>query len=183
MRLLQIKVTLSGIKPPVWRHVLLSPEITLGKLHQILQIVMGWEDAHIHRFVQEGRKYSDTRFELDDVLDERKVLLGSLLAEPGSRLTYEYDFGDDWQHELLCEEIMESDAQAPYAICTDGARACPPEDCGGPYVYDDLLRVLINPKHKDYKEMREWVGGRFDPEAFDLASTNNRLSSALKRTK
>jgi hypothetical protein len=183
MKLHHIKVTLSGIKPPVWRLMLLSPEITLGMLHRILQAVIGWEDAHMHRFVQDGRKYSDLRFELDDILDERKVLLGSLLAEPGSRLVYEYDFGDNWQHELLCEEFVELDVQAPYAICTDGARACPPEDCGGPHLYDDLLRVLKNPKHRDYKEMKDWVGGSFDPEAFNIEAINKRLSSELKRRK
>lgn len=182
MRLHQIKVTLSGIHPPIWRRLLLSPEITLGRLHRILQIAMGWENSHLHRFVQDGRCYSDPRFELDgDVLDERKVVLGHMLREPGSRLIYEYDFGDDWRHELLCEEFVESDAHAPYAICTEGARACPPEDSGGPYAYDDLVRVLKNPKHNNYAEMRDWVGGRFDPEAFDAEAINKRLSSELRR--
>jgi hypothetical protein len=78
---------------------------------------------------------------------------------------------------------MESDVQTPYAICTDGARACPPEDCGGPHLYDDLLRALKNPKHKNHKEMKDWVGGSFDPEAFNLAAINKRLSSELRRKK
>lgn len=126
MRLHQIKVELAGVRPPVWRRVLLSPEITLGKLHRVLQAVMGWEDSHAHAFVQDGRTYSDPRFELDgNVLDERSVSLGEILAEPGSRLIYLYDFGDDWKHELLCEGFVGSDVEGPYAICTDGARACP----------------------------------------------------------
>jgi hypothetical protein len=184
MKLYQVKVTLSEIHPPVWRRLLLSPEIKLGRLHRILQIVMGWEDSHMHRFVQDGRIYCDPRVESDgDVLDERKVLLGNILIEPGGRLIYEYDFGDDWKHELLCEEFVELDTHPPYAICTEGARACPPEDSGGPYAYEDLVRVLKNPRHKDYAEMRAWVGGRFNPETFDAEEINRRLSRELKRKK
>jgi hypothetical protein len=145
---------------------------------------MGWENSHMHRFVQDGISYCDPRVELDgDVLDEQKVSLGNILRESGSRLIYEYDFGDGWQHGLLCEEFVELDAHASYAICTEGARACPPEDSGGPHAYDDLMRVLKNPKHKDYAEMRDWVGGRFNPEAFDMEEINKRLSSFLKRKK
>jgi len=184
MSLHQLKITLSGIRPPLWRRVLLSPEITLGKLHRILQTVMGWKDAHLHRFLQDGKTYSDPSCELGDaVLDERRVTLGQILTEPGSRLVYEYDFGDSWMHELVCEEIAASDEKAPYAICTDGARACPPEDCGGPDVYSDLLGVLKNHKHKDYEEMRDWVGGRFDPETFNLEEINEHLSRELRRKK
>jgi hypothetical protein len=184
MRLHQIKVELAGVRPPVWRRVLLSPEITLGKLHRVLQAVMGWEDSHAHAFVQDGRTYSDPRFELDgNVLDERSVSLGEILAEPGSRLIYLYDFGDDWKHELLCEGFVGSDVEGPYAICTDGARACPPEDCGGPYAYNDLLGVLKNPKHKDYVEMRAWVGADFDPEAFDPKAITKRLSAILRKSR
>jgi len=184
MRLHQLKVTLSGIRPPLWRRVLLSPEITLGKLHRILQTVIGWEDAHLHRFLQDGRTYSDPRFELEDsVLDEREMALGDILPESGSRLIYEYDFGDNWRHELLCEEIVASDEKVPYAICINGAGACPPEDCGGPDVYSDLLRALKNPRHRDYKEVRGWIRDRFDPEAFNLEATNKRLLGELKHKK
>ena len=184
MRLHQIKVELAGVRPPVWRRVLLSPEITLGKLHRVLQAVMGWEDTHAHAFVQGGKTYSDPRFELEgNVMDERRVSLGEILTEPGSRLIYEYDFGDDWKHELLCEEFVGSDVERPYAICTDGARACPPEDCGGPYAYNDLLCVLKNQKHKDYAEMRAWVGTGFDPEAFVAKAITKRLSAILRKSR
>src|ERR1035438_8605466 len=182
MRLHQIKVELAAVRPPVWRRVLLSPEITLGRLRRVVQAVMGWEDRHAHAFVRDGRTYSDPRLELDgNVMDERRVSLGEVLAEPGSRLIYEYDFGDDWKHELLCEGLVESDAKTLYAICADGARACPPEDCGGPYAYGDLLRVLKNPKHKDYAETRAWVGAGFDPEAFDAKAITKRLSAILRK--
>jgi hypothetical protein len=116
-------------------------------------------------------------------MDERRISLGEVLAEPGSRLIYEYDFGDDWKHELLFEEFVESDTKVPYAVCTDGARACPPEDCGGPYAYGDLLRVLKNPKHKDYAEMRAWAGAGFDPEAFDARAITRRLSAILRQSR
>jgi hypothetical protein len=182
MRLHQIKVELAGVRPPVWRRVLLSPEITLGKLHRVLQAVMGWEDSHAHSFVQDGRTYSDPRLELDgNAMDERRVSLGEILTEPGSRLIYEYDFGDDWKHELLCEGSVESEVEAPYAVCADGARSCPPEDCGGPLGYADLLQVLKNPQHKDYPEMRAWLGTDFDPEAFDCGEVNKRLAQMFRR--
>ena len=182
MRLHQIKVELVGVRPSVWRRLLLSPEITLGKLHRVLQIVMGWQDSHAHSFVHDGKTYSDLRLELDsNVMDERRVSLGEILTEPGRCLIYEYDFGDDWTHELLCEGFVESDAETTYAICTDGARACPPEDCGGPVGYADLLQVLNNPKHKGYREMRDWLGSDFDPEAFDCGEMNKRLTQMFRR--
>ena len=184
MRLHQIKVTLADIRPPIWRRLLLSPEITLGKLHRIVQTAMGWGNCHLHRFLQDGREYSDPNCELDGViLDERKVTLGAVLPQPGSRLIYEYDFGDAWQHELLCEEIIESDAQTGPAICLDGARECPPEDSGGPGAYSDLLRILKNPKHRDYAEMHDWLGDRFDPERFNCEVINARLFRELRRKK
>jgi len=184
MRLHQIKVTLADIRPPIWRRLLLSPEITLGKLHRIVQTAMGWGNCHLHRFLQDGREYSDLSFELEGViLDERKVTLGAVLTQPGSRLVYEYDFGDLWQHELLCEEIVESDGQTGPAICLDGTRECPPEDSGGPGAYCDLQRILKDPKNRDYDEMREWVGDRFNPEAFNREEINARLLREFRRKK
>ena len=178
MKLYQIKVTLTDVHAPVWKRALLSPEITLGKLHLILQIVMGWEDRHMHRFLHGGREYSDPRFESEgNALDERKTVLGVIMKAPGDRLVYEYDFGDDWRHELIYEEWIQSDEHVPYAICIEGARACPPEDCGGPYAYNDLVRALKNPTQKRYKQMLDWAGDRFDPEAFNLDAINKRLSN------
>lgn len=180
MKALQINVSLSGIRPPVWRRLLVPSEYTLARLHRVLQVAMGWHDCHLHRFVLDGTAYSDPQFELDNVLDERKITVGDLLVAPGVPLIYEYDLGDDWKHELILEETAESEEVRP-PMCVGGARACPPEDCGGPFGYDDLLRILKSPKHRRYREMREWVGSDFDPEAFDCDEVNKRLAKTFRQ--
>src|SRR5664280_2247736 len=149
MKALQINVALSGIRPLVWRRLLVPSEFTLARLHRVLQVAMGWKDCHLHRFVLDGKAYSDPQFDLDNVHDERKTALGDLLCAPGTCLIYEYDFGDNWKHELLLEETADESAEQRFPMCIDGARACPPEDCGGPFGYADLLRILKNPKHKN----------------------------------
>jgi hypothetical protein len=181
LKLLEIKITLLDVRPPIWRTILLSPEITLGKLHRILQVAIGWEERHFHRFRRDDQMYSDPKFEMEDrSADERKARIGELLIASDNHLIYEYDFGDGWRHELTLEGTPESDVQAPYVLCTDGKRACPPEDCGGPRGLSDLLCILKNPKHPDSEAMREWVGHGFDPEAFDVDETNKRLSRLFR---
>ena len=156
---------------------MVSPNITLDRLHDLLQAVMGWQDAHLHRFRSAERTWSDPRFGLDDRSgDERAARIGEILVSPGTRFLYDYDFGDNWVHAIDCEGTVESDAAEDFAVCTGGARACPPEDCGGPPGYDDLLKVLRGRNNQRYKEMREWVGDEFDPERFSTNEVNAKLS-------
>jgi hypothetical protein len=172
----QIKVTLKGSKPPIWRRMQVTSETTLVKLHRILQRVMGWEGSHLYQFVIGGIVYGDPGMlgELD-VEDARTVTLDTLVRGEKSKFLYEYDFGDSWEHELLVEKILPQEEGKRYPLCLTGKRACPPEDCGGIWGYVDFLEAIRDPKHPEHEEMLEWVGGEFDPDAFDLEEVNTEL--------
>ena len=155
MRVYAIKVTLLGTRPPIWRRFLVERDITLGQLHSTLQIVMGWTNSHLHQFLFQRRKQADG------------AKLGDVIASPGSKLLYEYDFGDSWYHEVLFEGIVQPDSKVKYPLCLKGARACPPDDCGGIWGYADFVKAISDKKHERHHEFVEWFGGRFDPEKFD----------------
>ena len=127
----QLKVTLKDSSPRIWRRILVSGDASLAKLHRILQVAMGWSNSHLHLFMIHRKQYSapDEERELD-FADERKVKLTDLLG-PKDRFIYEYDFGDGWLHEILVEKIVPREEGTRYPVCAAGARACPPEDCGG----------------------------------------------------
>ena len=172
----QIKVTLKGSKPPIWRRMQITSETTLVQLHRILQRVMGWAGSHLYQFVIGGIAYGDPSMlgELD-AEDARTVTLAALVRGERSKLLYEYDFGDSWEHELLVEKILPLDEGKRYPVCLTGKRACPPEDCGGVWGYASFLEVLHDPEHPEHEEMLEWIGGAFDPEVFDLDEVNVEL--------
>ena len=177
--ILTLKVTLKDIRPPIWRRVLVPGHATLGQLHDMLQASMGWGNGHIHQFTTGEVVYSAPWFELDafgdEVEDERTVTVAEVLPRKGCRALYEYDFGDGWEHLLVVEKVGPAEAGVEAPLCVAGARACPPEDSGGPWGYGELLEILRNPQHAEHAERLEWVGGRFDPEAFDLEAVNRRL--------
>ena len=171
----RIKVTLRHIAPPVWRRVEVPAYIKLGKLHHILQAVMGWTDSHMHAFRLGIEQYGVPNREFPDMFrNERNVRLDQLVGK-GDKLIYEYDFGDGWEHELKIEKELTPEPGIRYPRCTAGKRACPPDDCGGPWGYEHLLEVLRDPKHDEHEELREWIGGDFDSEAFDLNETDQTL--------
>lgn len=176
----QIKVTLNGTRPPVWRRIQVLANTTLLKLHDILQIVMGWQDYHLHLFTIEGITYgdpADDEFGDMGTLDEASFKLNQVIDREGQRLGYEYDFGDGWQHTLLVEKILPSQEGVRYPICLKGSRACPPEDVGGVWGYQHMLEAIRNPGHEEHEEYLTWIGGDFDPAAFDLAEVNAQLRS------
>jgi hypothetical protein len=178
----QLKITLDGVRPPVWRRVLV-PDCTLADLHHIIQVSMGWSDYHLHVFEIGGEQYGD-REQWDEpdpwgeseVKDERKLKLSRLAAGGIKKFRYVYDMGDNWQHTIQLEKVLPAEAGVHYPRCTDGKRACPPEDCGGPWGYPGLLEALANPRHPEHADMLEWVGGEFDPEQFDAEAVNEELS-------
>jgi hypothetical protein len=172
----QLKITLKDIKPPIWRRILVAPEIKLDKLHDVLQIVMGWTNSHLHQFETPDGYFADPSFEVEETQSSRKVTLQSVLYGPKSSIRYEYDFGDTWDHQVQLEKVVELD-QPVLALCLGGARSCPPEDCGGFWGYDNLLEILKNPKHPEYESMTEWIGPGFDPEFFDIGEVNEQLAS------
>jgi yecA family protein len=175
----RIKVTLRNVRPLVWRRIEVPADITLDRLHRVLQSVMGWADYHLHSFqvgqVTYGEPDPEPDFP-DDTVDELGVRLDRI-AGAGDSLVYEYDFGDDWEHRLEIEQVCAADREAVYPRCLAGKRACPPEDCGGTGGYAGLLAILADPQHQEYAETREWAGEDFDPEAFDLDAINAALGA------
>ena len=173
----QFKVTLNESHPPIWRRIQV-PDCTLGELHEVLQVVMGWEDCHLHQFVVNGKYFGEaTHDDLDmEVEDEDGIRLSEIYTGKNiPRIVYEYDFGGSWQHEILLEKILEPEPRVTYPCCLEGARACPPEDVGGIWGYAKFLEAISDPNHADHDEMVEWVGGEFDPEKFSVDEVNKEL--------
>lgn len=174
----QIKVTLDDTHPPIWRRILVPAHTTLLKLHDILQIVMGWEDYHLHMFTIEGSIFGDPA---DDeygdlgIVDEARFKLNQVIHREGQRFSYEYDFGDSWDHTLLVEKILPPQEGVRYPTCLKGKRACPPEDVGGVWGYENFLEAIRNPDHDEHEEYLAWIGGEFDSGAFDLEEVNTQL--------
>ena len=178
----QLLITLDGIRPPIRRRVLVPADLSLAELHAVIQAAMGWQDYHLWRFEIDGVEYGER---LDDgwdapVRSARAARLDAV-AGPRSVLGYEYDFGDSWEHRVRVERVRSAEPGQAYPVCVLAERACPPEDCGGVWGYAALLEVLANPRHPEYAERRAWLGGRFDPEAVDVAAINRRLAR-LQRT-
>jgi hypothetical protein len=175
MEFFQIKVTLKHTKPPIWRRLIVAPEIKLDRLHDVLQIAMGWTNSHLYQFETSDGCFSDPSFEVEETQSSRKATLNSVLEGPRSSIRYEYDFGDGWDHQILFEKVVELD-QPILALCMGGSRSSPPEDCGGPWGYANLLGSLKDPKSPEHDSMTEWVGPEFDPEAFDVETINKQLA-------
>lgn len=171
----QLKVTLCNARPPIWRRIQVPSDITLGKLHRILQAAMGWTDSHLHRFEVKGVSFGAPDPELE-FESERRAKLNEVAPAEGSKFRYEYDFGDSWLHDIVVEKVLPADPNVRYPVCIKGKRACPPEDCGGVWGYEELLETLRDPNHPDHEEMKEWLGDEeFDPEAFDPEEVNREL--------
>jgi hypothetical protein len=179
----QLKVTLLRTSPPIWRRLLVPSDITLSKLHDLLQLTMGWTDSHLHEFLFRGQRYGPTHPErgVTRAIDEGKVRLNQLLARVGAKIVYTYDFGDGWEHGIVLEKALPVDPNMAYPLCTGGARACPPEDCGGIGGFYGLLESLQNPRHPQHEELLEWVGEDYDPEKFSIEAINRILHGTKKR--
>jgi len=168
----QLKITLEGSKPPIWRRVQVA-DCTLDVLHEIIQIAMGWENYHMHQFDWDGLCFSHPEAKLDDdVYDETRAYLSQLVADGCKKLRYWYDFGDDWWHTIEIEESIEPKPTDRFPVCLKGVGACPPEDCGGVWGYYEFLAAIRDPKHERHDELVEWAGDDFDPECFDLDEVN-----------
>jgi len=174
----QLKITLRGSKPPIWRRLQVPGDIKLNRLHEVFQAAMGWADSHLHQFIDPPVIYSvpsEDDFPGVERLDERRFQLADLVRREKASFLYEYDFGDSWEHEVVLEKILPPESGVKYPMCLDGKRACPPEDCGGVWGYDSFLEAIQNPDHPEYEDMLEWIGGSFDPEAFEVEKVNKEL--------
>ena len=165
--LYQMKAVLVGTAPPLWRRLLVSSKMNLGTFHAVLQVAFGWQGGHLYEF-EAG----------DEVLCEDQVAIGRVLRRVGASLQYTYDFGDNWRHKVTLERVIPDPAVVfPDASCLTGRRGGPPDDCGGPWGYAELLSILKDKNHEEYAERWEWVGQEFDPERFDLVAINETLKT------
>ena len=183
---LQFKVSLTGPDTEylcdIWRRIVVPKNITLLELHAIIQGAMGWEDRHLHEFFIEGKRYlvPDKDFPdeqvLDDDLDERDKLVEHVIQRI-EEFYYLYDFGDGWRHLIEVEDMVSLPSRVKllgWPICIDGQGACPPEDCGGPYGYANLLKALGDPEHEEHSNLLGFHGSR-DPYAFNTAQANSLI--------
>jgi hypothetical protein len=179
----QFEIFLAETKPRIWRRFEVRSDITLAELHDIIQTVMGWYDCHLHQFIDaKERRYGPHDDDMDaewdaDVTEECEVPLRDVMPTKGSRLAYEYDFGDGWEHGLKVVAIGPPQPGVRYPRCVAGGKACPPEDCGGVWGYYEMLKILADPKHEEHDSYREWIGDKFDPDKFDLNRVNKALAS------
>ena len=175
-RVYQFKITLWDTKPPIWRRIQVPETYTFWDLHVAIQDAMGWFDCHLHEFVFVN---PSTRIETsigipdEQFGDEREVLAGwkqkiaDWFSLENSKADYVYDFGDNWEHILKLEKILPRESNVRYPICVTGRLACPPEDCGGVWGYEELLEIISNPEHDEYEDMMEWIDHEFDPKHFN----------------
>ncbi len=173
--IIQLKISLRDSKPPIWRRIKVKDNISFHKLHEIIQVVMGWANYHLYDF-----QVNDQRFSLPDkdwdenVIPSKKVKLNILKEK--QKFDYTYDFGDCWEHQILVEQIMTDEMGLPYPVCIKGKLSCPPEDCGGIWGYYNFLEIKENKNHPDYKErIVNWLGEDFDPDKFDIEEANKEL--------
>jgi hypothetical protein len=175
--LYQLGVRLNESAPAIWRRFQVKKETTLPRLHQVLQVVMGWDDRHLHEFRIGSLRFGERVPEEDyEVIDERTIRLSQIATSEPRTFAYLYDFGDGWEHEVVIEKGANKEAGVRYPTCIEGARSCPPEDVGAMPGYESFLKAIRNRRDPRHKELLAWVGGRFDPEAFDVEAINRKLS-------
>jgi hypothetical protein len=181
----QFKITLLDTQPPIWRRIQVG-DCTLDKLHEHIQTAMGWTNSHLHHFRIGETLYGDPmlmqeNFEELRYKDSMSTRLSEIVPRSGERFRfeYEYDFGDGWAHEVLFEGRLPVEPGKQYPVCLEGARACPPEDVGGVWGYVDFLAAISDPDHEAHKDMRAWIGRKFDPEAFSPVGATRRMKQGL----
>jgi hypothetical protein len=181
----QFKITLLGSAPPIWRRIQVK-DCTLDRLHEHIQTAMGWTNSHLHHFRIGEHLYGDPmlmqeNFEEMEYKDSTRTKLSDILPRGGRRFRfgYEYDFGDSWEHEVLFEGVVPAERGRRDPVCLEGERACPPEDVGGVWGYQDFLEAIADPDHEQHDELLEWSGGGFDPEAFDPAAATREMRRGL----
>jgi hypothetical protein len=176
-KILRLRIELDRIAPPIWRTFEVASNWTFATLHDVIQVVMGWENDHLHEF-RTKKKPIVKALEIvpGEEEFEDEVRLDAHLKRVRTKLKYVYDFGDGWSHTIVVEAITKPEPGVRYPRLLAGERACPPEDCGGPWGYRIMLDILADPTDEEYEEKLEWVGGDFDPEAFDVEERNKKLA-------
>ncbi|MCC7527992.1 MAG: plasmid pRiA4b ORF-3 family protein [Candidatus Melainabacteria bacterium] len=178
-----LKVMLRGVEPLIWRRLEVPATITLNRLHMVFQDALGWTNSHLHTFLIGDTEYGyeDEDGELDTV-DEKGIKLVKVLKHNTPGFWYLYDLGDHWLYDVHVEGWCPPREGKQYPICLDGARKCPPEDCGGVHGYKRMLSVLADRKDPEREEFLTWLGGKYDPEEFDILAINRKLKKYSKAT-
>jgi hypothetical protein len=172
----QLKLTLRDSHPAIWRRIQVPDTILLPHLHGVLQLAMGWTNSHLHSFQVGELSFAEPSPDDDfPVIDYSSVQLNQVAPAVADSLVYIYDFGDDWEHDIVVEKVLPGDTGTHNLSCLDGQRACPPEDVGGVWGYADFVKAIRNPRHPEHTDMLEWVGGAFDPDKLDLPGINRML--------
>ena len=172
----RLKITIRNVRPAVWRQLEVAGSTSLCELHEAIQTAFGWFDAHLHEFRIDGRNIGEPDPEWDrevPVEDDRRAFLALVGLSVGGRFLYLYDFGDGWEHDIEVEAIEPAGARIRYPRVLGGARACPPEDVGGPLGYSDFLKAYRDPRNDEHEAMVEWAGPEFDPGHFDPRDVND----------
>jgi len=177
----QLKIILRDVNPPVWRRLLVL-DTTLDDLSDYIMTAMGWFGGHLHGFRIHGETYGiiDPEWGTDWMIDESSVRMSEVIFVGDKKFVYDYDFGDGWEHDVLIEKVLPVEPGAVCPVCLKGKRACPPEDVGGPWGYENFLKAISNSDHPEHDKYLEWIGGGFDPEAFDLDEVNDGLQDIEK---
>ena len=180
--IIQLKITLENSKPAIWRRVRVKGQTTFFELHHIIQIVFGWQNYHAYEFYIDNHKLGapddymkNVPATEEGVIDARDITLDSLIVQQRETFKYEYDFGDSWMHRVVVERFLREEESMIYPYCMSGKYACPPEDCGGFRGYYNMLEILKDKKHPEYKDLKKWVGNNFDPDYFNVEQVNQKL--------
>jgi Plasmid pRiA4b ORF-3-like protein len=177
----QLKITLKYSDPKIWRRILIPSDMRLPELHEVIQCIMPWDDSHMHQFVHKKVYYQAKQ--MDDffggwgmeVTDYLKIRVSKLLTLAKDKMDYEYDFGDDWVHNIVLEKILPWNDNQALPFVTGGERNAPPDDSGGMWGFYAKMAVLQDPKHEEYADIREWIGVGYDPDSFDINKVNEQL--------
>jgi hypothetical protein len=173
----RLRIQLADVRPVVWRRVLAPGSVRLSKLSEMLLAAMGWTNSHLHAFLVGDKRFGMNFDEFPEgEIDENGVTVLQALRDQ-RRFVFEYDFGDGWEHELVVEARTIAEDGKIYPACIAGQGACPPEDSGGVWGFEQLKEILAGPPGAERDEMREWAGDDYDPARFDLAAANGAVAA------
>jgi len=192
-RVFELKITIAEVDQSIWRLFQVPADIKLSKLHRVIQKIMGWHEKHLHQFVFDGECYgpkkdiellvdrtisseiTDDDF-VDAVRDESRAKLDSLISKKEQLFEYEYDFSDGWFHTITVERILRRTTPLIQAHCLEGFGACPPEDIGGAWGYNECLSALADTNHESHYRYKEWMGQYFEADFYSVKVANTLLA-------
>ena len=178
----QLKISLMHVEPPIWRRVLVPGDIRLSGLHHVFQTAMGWENCHLYSFLVKKMDYGPEDLTVEDAGMKRdSIRLRDAVPSRGTKFEYRYDFGDGWRHEVVVEKVLPVAAGERLPTCLDGARACPPEDCGGIGGYAEIVEAMKDPSSGKAEEFTEWLGEPYDAEAFSVEAVNRVFKNKSRK--